>query len=257
MQRRRGPRRARRSQRETAQLVRASDRSSVSRFVVAQESARSFRYAWQANTATSTIISSSTGYFSFRGNNIFNPNATILGENFPVGVPAMANLYQFYYVRGATLKVTVTTIGVIAESSARFLIWSSAYGAGLPVGAVSVDDFDGQANATNAALVGPVSGTTIRSLTQARRTNEMLSRVESGVHCAPEASGSLTSASVQPTTVWFFNVIFSNNDPTAIILPNMLFHFELTFDTILFSPVAFPIGVDLVTIPSNAVEAKE
>lgn len=218
----------------------------VSRFVMPQEVSRVFRYAWQSNTATSSILSSTTGYFVFRGNNMFNPNATILGENYPVGIPAMANLYQFYYVRSATLKVTVSTTATIAVSNCRFIIWSTQYQNGLPLGAQTVDDFDGQPNSSRVAQVGPVSGTTVASISQSRRSAEMLSRTESSLHCSVEASGALVVSTPQPTIPWYFIVVYSNNDPTAIVLPDMLFHFELTFDAVLFAPVPLPISADIV-----------
>lgn len=225
----------------------------VTRFVIPQQQRVRFRYAWTANTLISSFtLSANSVYFLFNANNIFNPNANITGENYPVGVPQWQFLYSKYYVRACHIKATATVVGVIGVTSARYILFPLAYTNSI-AGIQTVDDLSGQPNCSAIGQVGPVSGNTITHLMHKATTTHMLSRPESQLHNAPDTSGFLVSSAQQPTSDWYWFVAVTNNSPGAILPPDINFIFEITYECDLFQPGVMAPIVDMMSQRFNLI----
>lgn len=194
-------------------------------------------YMKQYNTADASTFGTSSGFFLFSGNSVFNPDLNAALENYPVGVPEISNLYDRYQVVASTISVRAITYDAIVNSAVRFCVYCRPYIASFSSSLQSVDDFLGQPNCSKMMMLGPVSGISISpTLTVARSTASVLSRTPSQVQCSADTSGYVTDGTYQPASQWYWFVVFSNANSTAITPPGCVFELKVRYRVRFFAP---------------------
>lgn len=186
-----------------------------------------------------TVVNADTSVVQFLGNSIYNPDLSILLENYPIGVTEIAALYARYMVRSCKLTFKVQCTDSNLTSNGRYAVWAHPYTRVLPSGFSSADDLVGQTLASKMMSIGPVNGISVSQPFSRRFTTaQVLARPEIQILRAQDVSGYCVDGSFQPFSQWFWTIAVTN-DTGLIGQPNGLrFQVELEYDVEFYQPRA-------------------